>query len=217
VTVKEILSLFRFSLAGLRVLVAMTLLVGAAYPLVVLGVSQVAFPWQANGSLVTETGEHTEDPGDAVGSALLGQTVDDDGLFLPRPSAAGEGYDASASSGTNLGPTSAKLAERLKTDGDAMRQATGAAILPADAITTSGSGLDPDVSPAFAELQVARIAQARGVQADAVRGIIAANTTGRTLAVLGEPRVNVLAVNLALDAAAPAAGTPTASAATPAN
>ncbi|WP_061937095.1 potassium-transporting ATPase subunit KdpC [Aureimonas sp. AU22] len=196
--------------AAATLLGLLTVLLGLLYPAAMTAIAGAAMPAQAHGSLVMRDGR-------PVGSSLIGQAFTQPGYLQGRPSAAGNGYDASASSGTNLGPTSAKLAERLKTDGDAMRQATGAVILPADAITTSGSGLDPDVSPAFAELQVARIAQARGVQADAVRGIIAANTTGRTLAVLGEPRVNVLAVNLALDAAAPAAGIPTASAATPAN
>jgi K+-transporting ATPase ATPase C chain len=146
------------------------------------------------------------------------------GYLQPRPSAAGNGYDASASSGTNLAPTSAKLAERLKTDGAAMKTATGAALLPADAITTSGSGLDPDVSPAFAELQVPRVAQARGMAEGEVKAIIARNTSGRTFGILGEPRVNVLSVNMALDVAASAAmpavtpqsDAPTASVATPA-
>ncbi len=175
-----------------------TILLGLLYPAAMTAVAAVAFPEQAKGSLVLRDGQ-------AVGSALIGQTFTQPRYLQPRPSAAGAGYDASASSGTNLGPTSAKLAQRLLADGEAMKRASGATILPADAITTSGSGLDPDISPAFAELQAARIADARGLPVEAVRGVIARNTAGRTFGVLGEPRVNVLAVNLALDAMPPSA------------
>ncbi|MBB3937175.1 potassium-transporting ATPase subunit KdpC [Aureimonas phyllosphaerae] len=199
--------------AAATLLGLLTLLLGVAYPLAMTAVAGAVFPAQASGSLVDRDGR-------PVGSSLIGQAFTDARYLQGRPSAAGTGYDASSSSGTNLGPTSAKLAERLKTDGEAMKAATGASVLPADAVTTSGSGLDPDVSPAFAELQVARIAGARSVDADLVRRAIADNTAGRTLLVLGEPRVNVLAVNLALDALAPAtttpAPTPTASADRPA-
>ncbi|KQT83887.1 potassium-transporting ATPase subunit KdpC [Aurantimonas sp. Leaf443] len=201
--------------AAATLLGILTILLGILYPAAMTAIAGVAMPEQAHGSLVTRDGR-------PVGSSLIGQAFTQPEYLQGRPSAAGSGYDASASSGTNLGPTSARLAERLKTDGAAMTSATGASRLPADAITTSGSGLDPDVSPAYADLQVARIAGARGVEADIVRRVIAANSASRTLVVLGEPRVNVLAVNLALDAAAPmpsapAAGTPTASVATPAN
>ncbi|WAJ27245.1 potassium-transporting ATPase subunit KdpC [Antarcticirhabdus aurantiaca] len=197
--------------AAATLLGILTVLLGLLYPAAMTAIAGAVLPNQAGGSLVTRDGQ-------AVGSSLIGQGFSQPGYLQPRPSAAGNGYDASASSGTNLGPTSAKLAERLKADGEAMKAATGAATLPADAITTSGSGLDPDVSPAFAELQVARIAQARGIPADEVRRLIAENTAGRTLGLLGEPRVNVLAVNLALDANSPApaggapAGVPTAAA-----
>lgn len=187
--------------AAATLLGLLTLLLGVAYPLAMTAVAGAVFPAQASGSLVGRDGR-------PVGSSLIGQAFTDARYLQGRPSAAGTGYDASSSSGTNLGPTSAKLAERLKTDGEAMKAATGASVLPADAVTTSGSGLDPDVSPAFAELQVARIAGARGVDADLVRRAIADNTAGRALLVLGEPRVNVLAVNLALDALAPATSTP---------
>lgn len=201
--------------AAATLLGILTILLGILYPAAMTAIAGAAMPTQAHGSLVLRDGR-------PVGSSLVGQAFTQPRYLQGRPSAAGNGYDASASSGTNLGPTSTKLADRLKTDGEAMKPATGASVLPADAITTSGSGLDPDVSPAFAELQVARIAGARGVDADLVRRAITENTTGRTLLVLGEPRVNVLAVNLALDATAPAptvpaTGTPTASAATPAN
>jgi potassium-transporting ATPase KdpC subunit len=191
--------------AAATLLGILTLLLGLLYPAAMTAIAGAAFPDQANGSQVSRDGK-------VVGSRLIGQAFTQPGYLQPRPSAAGSGYDGSASSGTNLAPTSAKLAARLTTDGAAMRQATGAATLPADAITTSGSGLDPDISPAFADLQIARIAETRGISADDVKRIIADKTSGRTLGVLGEPRVNVLAVNLALDAAAPLAapGAPTA-------
>lgn len=191
--------------AAATLLGILTLLLGLLYPAAMTAIAGAAFPDQANGSLVSRDGK-------AVGSRLIGQAFTQPGYLQPRPSAAGSGYDGSASSGTNLAPTSAKLAKRLTTDGAAMRQATGAATLPADAITTSGSGLDPDISPAFADLQIARIAETRGISADDVKRIIADKTSGRTLGILGEARVNVLAVNLALDAAAPLAapGAPTA-------
>jgi potassium-transporting ATPase KdpC subunit len=193
-------------------------LTGILYPLAMTGIGQSLFRVQANGSLVLRNGR-------AVGSSLIGQAFAGEGYLHPRPSAAAGGYDASASSGSNLAPTSAKLFERLKADAAAMKEATGAATLPADAITASGSGLDPDVSPAFAALQVPRIAKARRVPEDLVRRAIAGSTAGRTLGILGEPRVNVLATNLALDAAAPSRpsaapapqpGEPSASAASPA-
>ncbi|WP_062205546.1 potassium-transporting ATPase subunit KdpC [Aureimonas sp. AU12] len=199
--------------AAATLLGLLTVLLGLLYPLAMTAVAGAVFPGEASGSLVSRDGV-------AVGSSLIGQSFAQPGYLHPRPSAAGTGYDGSASSGTNLAPTSAKLAERLTADGEAMRQATGAAVLPADAITTSGSGLDPDISPAFAAIQVARIAAARGVAPDTVERIITESITRRTLGILGEPRVNVLAVNMALDALAPApmpqGETPTASAATPA-
>ncbi|MCK5932770.1 MAG: potassium-transporting ATPase subunit KdpC [Fulvimarina manganoxydans] len=181
--------------ATATLLALFTLLLGLAYPLAMTAIAGVAFPDQASGSLVTRGGV-------AVGSSLIGQSFTGADYLQPRLSAAGDGYDGSASSGTNLAPTSARLAERLRTDGRAMKAATGAALLPADAITTSGSGLDPHVSPAFAELQVPRIAQARGLTPQEVRRVITQNTAGRTLGLLGEPRVLVLGVNLGLDALA---------------
>ena len=171
-----------------------TLLLGLAYPLAMTGAAGALFPTEAAGSLVSRDGH-------PVGSSLIGQSFTQPRYLQPRPSAAGTtGYDASSSSGSNLGPTSAKLAERLRTDGAALKAATGAALLPADAITTSGSGLDPDISPAFAALQVARIAEARSLPKEAVERAIAGATQARTFGFLGEPRVNVLAANMALDA-----------------
>ena len=170
-----------------------TAVLGLGYPLAVTGIAQAALPAQANGSLVVENGK-------VVGSALIAQGFSQPGYLHPRPSAAGKGYDAAGSSGSNYGPLNEDYAARIKTDAEALRAAGGAPI-PIDAVTTSGSGLDPDVSPANAELQVARIAAARGLSQTQVRGIIAAATQQPTLGFLGQPRVNVLKVNLALDAA----------------
>lgn len=170
-----------------------TAVLGLGYPLTVTGIAQAALPAKANGSLIVDNGR-------VVGSALIAQGFTRPGYLHPRPSAAGKGYDAAGSSGSNYGPLNEDYAARVKTDADALR-AAGAAPIPVDAVTTSGSGLDPDVSPANAERQVARIAAARGLSQTQVRGIIAAATQQPTLGFLGQPRVNVLKVNLALDAA----------------
>lgn len=193
----DLLHLFRQSLAGLRLLLAATLLLGVAYPLAVTGFAAVASPWHARGSLVTATGEHTTDPSAAVGSALLGQGVTDPGLFVPRPSAAGEGWDTLSTYGSNLGPESPDLVAAIEARRAevAAREGVPQAAVPADALTASGSGLDPDISPAYAELQVPRVAAAAGLAEDRVRDLVAAHTSGRTLGVLGEPRVNVLLLN----------------------
>ncbi|WP_332640016.1 potassium-transporting ATPase subunit KdpC [Brevundimonas sp.] len=171
-----------------------TLLLGVAYPLAVTGVAQVAFPSQADGSLIRNA------QGQVVGSALIGQPFAEARYLHPRPSAAGDGYDASASSGSNLGPLNTDLAERIQTDADAIRADTGATVIPADAVTTSASGLDPHISPAYARLQAARVARARGVDVDVVQQVIDANTEGAFLGFIGQPRVNVLLTNRALDA-----------------
>lgn len=176
-----------------------TLLLGVAYPLAITGVAQVAFPSQADGSLIRDA------QGRVVGSALIGQPFAEARYLHPRPSAAGDGYDASASSGSNLGPLNTDLAERIKTDADAVRADTGATVIPADAVTTSASGLDPHISPAYARLQAARVAQARGVDVRVVQQVIDANTEGALLGFIGQPRVNVLLTNRALDARFPAA------------
>lgn len=187
---------------------------GLAFPVVVWGIGRVAFADQASGSLIRDG------KGNVVGSALIGQTFTKPEYFHPRPSAAGAGYDAANSSGTNLGPTSDKLVRGIDDDpstpdvdetylgfGDlakAYREENGLAegtTIPADAATRSASGLDPDISPANAELQAARVAKARGLSVDRVRQLVAKNTSGRTLGLLGEPRVNVLQLNLALDRA----------------
>lgn len=167
---------------------------GVGYPLAVTGVAQAAFSDQANGSLV-----HDKE-GRVVGSALVGQTFAAPGYLHPRLSAAGEGYDASASSGSNFGPLNPDLIARVKTDADALRTEAGAKVIPADAVTASASGLDPHISPAYAELQAVRIAKARGVGEAQVREVIRQHFEGRTFGVLGQPRVNVLLTNRALDA-----------------
>ncbi|QBQ48409.1 potassium-transporting ATPase subunit KdpC [Brevundimonas naejangsanensis] len=170
---------------------------GVAYPFAVTGVAQTVFSEQADGSLVRDKA------GKVVGSALVGQTFAEPIYLHPRPSAAGDGYDASSSSGANLGPLNPDLIARVKTDADALRAETGAAVIPADAVTASASGLDPHISPAYAELQIARIASARGVGEAQVREVIEQHVEGRTFGVLGQPRVNVLLTNMALDARFP--------------
>ena len=171
-----------------------TLLLGLAYPLAVTGIAQAAFPGQANGSLVRDAG------GRVVGSALIGQPFAGATYLHPRPSAAGGGVIAVASSGSNLGPLNPDLAGRVAESAKAIRAEDGPGLIPADAVTTSGSGLDPDVSPAYARLQAARIARARGVSVQQVQTIIDAQTEGAFLGFIGQPRVNVLLTNRALDA-----------------
>ena len=171
-----------------------TLLLGLAYPLAVTGVAQVAFPDQANGSLVRDAG------GQVVGSSLIGQPFAGATYLHPRPSAAGDGYDAAASSGSNLGPLNPDLTTRVAETAQAIRAEDGPGVIPADAVTTSGSGLDPDVSPAYARLQAARIARARGVPVQQVQSIIEAHIEGAFLGFIGQPHVNVLLTNRALDA-----------------
>jgi K+-transporting ATPase ATPase C chain len=176
-----------------------TALLGLAYPLAVTGIAQAAFPVQANGSLIRDA------DGTLRGSALIGQTFAEARYLHSRPSAAGDGYDASASSGSNLGPLNPDLAERVKTDADALRAETGATRIPADAVTTSASGLDPHISPAYARIQAARVAQARGVSMDQVQQVIDAQTEQPLLGFIGQPRVNVMMTNRALDDRYPAA------------
>jgi K+-transporting ATPase ATPase C chain len=178
--------------------VLFTLFLGLGYPLAITGVAQVAFPFQAGGSLVTDA------KGNVVGSALLAQPFARDEYLHPRPSAAGtNGYDPTGSSGSNLGPLNPALATRIAGDADALRKSTGHQEIPDDAITTSASGLDPDISPAYALLQADRIATARGATADAVRGLIAQHIESPFLGFIGQPHVNVLMTNRALDAALP--------------
>ena len=184
---------------GFKMMLVLTVLTGLLYPGVVTGLCQVFFPARANGSLIVANGH-------AIGSELIGQNFKKPEYFQPRPSAAGnDGYDPMASGASNLGPTSQKLADRVKDSVASFRKNnpdyTGP--IPADLVTASGSGLDPDISPASAEAQAARIAKARGVPVEQVRNLIAGHTQGRDLGFMGDPRVNVLEINLALDQAAP--------------
>lgn len=175
--------------------VALSALLGLAYPAAITGVAQVAFERQADGSMLERDGQ-------AIGSSLIGQQFASPRYFHSRPSAAGDGYDASASSGSNLGPTSAALNERVAADAAAIREANGLpadAPLPVDAVTASASGLDPHITPAYAMLQARRVAAERGVSEDNVRDLIEQERDDATLFLLGEPRVNVLKLNLALD------------------
>jgi len=169
-----------------------TLLLGVVYPLVVTGVAQVLFPAQANGQLIERGGR-------VVGSQIIGQAFSSPGYFRSRPSAAGAGYDAANSAGTNLGPTNKKLVDAVKAAVDAAKQENPAVPVPIDLVTSSASGLDPHISPAAAEFQVPRVARERGIPEDEVRRLILAHSAGRQFGVLGEPVVNVLELNLALD------------------
>ena len=174
-----------------------TLLLGLGYPLAITAISKAAFPYQAQGSLVRDAS------GKVIGSALIAQPFTKDEYLHPRPSAAGMGYDASNSGGSNYGPLSPDLAKRIQGDAQALRASTGHAEIPDDAITTSGSGLDPDISPAYALLQADRIAKARGASADEVRKVIANQVQAPFLGFIGQSRVNVLLTNQALDKALP--------------
>jgi len=184
---------------AIALLVALTVVTGFLYPLVVTAVAQVAFPSQANGSFV-----RTAD-GRTIGTSLIGQAFDQPRYFSSRPSAAGvtdqnkAGYDASASGGSNLGPTNQKLIDRIAAQVDALRAVNGDKPIPVDLVTTSASGLDPDISPAAAEYQVARVAKERGMSESDVRAAMSRHTEQPLLGFLGQPRVNVLLLNLDLD------------------
>ena len=178
---------------ALAMMVLFTILTGLIYPFAILGIGKAAFPAAANGSLITREGT-------VVGSALIGQPFADPRYFWPRPSAAGNGYDAANSSGSNLGPTSQKLMDRIAETIASLRGTGIEGALPADAVTASGSGLDPDISPAYARAQIARVAASRSLPVETVDQLVAANTEAPALGFFGEPRVNVLKLNLALDA-----------------
>lgn len=181
--------------ASLLMLIVLTLVTGVAYPLLVTGIARVAFPRQAGGSLIVDRGH-------VIGSALLGQSFADPGRFWSRPSATSVPYDASASTGSNLGPTNPALFQAIADRVAALRSADpgNTAKVPADLVTASASGLDPDISPASAAYQVQRVARVRGLDPARVGALVAQCTEARSFGVLGEPRVNVLALNRALDA-----------------
>ncbi len=187
---------------NLKIAILMTLvttvLLGIIYPLVITGLAQVMFHDKANGQLITRHGE-------IVGSRIIGQAFTGPGYLHSRPSAAGNGYDAANSGGTNLAPTNQKLIDRVNSDVAILQKENPGKLVPIDLVTTSASGLDPDITPAAAEFQVPRLARERGLGEDQVRQIIARHTYGRQLGFLGEPRVNVLEVNLALDDVSPLA------------
>ncbi len=190
---------------ALVMIAVFTLLTGLAYPLAITAVSQVVFPAAANGSLIVKDGK-------VIGSTLIGQAFKTDGYFQPRPSATTAAdpkdasktvdapYNAASSAGSNLGPITQKLLDRIKADVDRLHAAGISGPIPVDAVTTSASGLDPHISPETALLQVSRVAKSRGLPEDRVHALVAANTEGRALGLLGEPRVNVLRLNLALEA-----------------
>jgi len=180
---------------ALRINIFLTILLGVAYPLAVTGISQLVFPHQANGSLITQNGK-------VIGSELIGQNFTKPEYFQPRPSAAGsDGYDPTASGGFNYGPTNQKLIDRVKTSVDKFHKENPDyhGSIPADLLTGSGSGLDPDISPASAQAQTPRVTKARGISADQLNQLVAQYTKSPDLGLLGEPRVNVLKLNLALD------------------
>ena len=187
------MNILRHLVTAVLMTIVTTIILGIAYPLVVTVLAQALFPRQANGQLIERNGR-------LVGSRIIGQPFTSPGYFHSRPSAAGPaGYDAAASGGSNLGPTNAALVARVRADVARLRQENPSVPVPIDLVTTSSSGLDPHISPAAAEFQVPRVARQRGADEGAIRQIVAAFTEGRRFGVLGEPTVNVLLVNLALD------------------
>ncbi|MFZ0732007.1 MAG: potassium-transporting ATPase subunit KdpC [Candidatus Sulfotelmatobacter sp.] len=176
--------------------IATTILLGIIYPLLVTALAQVFFKDKANGEIVHRNGE-------SIGSRLIAQPFTSEKYFHPRPSAAGNGYDAANSGGTNLASTNQKLIDRVRADAATLHQENPAQPVPVDLVTTSASGLDPDITPAAADFQVPRVARARGVPENKIYNLVRKHTAQRDLGLLGEPRVNVLELNLALDAAFP--------------
>jgi K+-transporting ATPase ATPase C chain len=176
--------------------IATTILLGVIYPLVVTGMAKILFPEKADGQLIRRQGK-------TIGSRIIGQAFTGPGYFHSRPSAAGNGYDAANSGGTNLGPTNQKLIDRVRQDAASLQAENPRKPIPVDLVTTSASGLDPHISPSAAEFQGARVARERGMGEEEVRQLVAKHTAGRQFRFLGEPRVNVLELNLDLDASHP--------------
>src|SRR5262245_659584 len=190
------MNITRNLVAAILMTVVTTVILGIVYPLAMTAIAQVAFPEHANGQLIERNGH-------IIGSRIIGQGFSSPGYFRSRPSAAGTGYDAANSAGSQLGPTNKKLIDAVKANVEAARKENPNAPVPIDLVTTSASGLDPHISSAAADFQVPRVAREREMSEAAVRAVVAANTEGRQLGFLGEPRVNVLELNLALDAAQP--------------
>ena len=172
--------------------IATTILLGVLYPLLITALAQVLFKDKANGQIITRNGE-------AIGSRIIAQPFTGAKYFHPRPSAAGNGYDAANSGGTNLGPTNQKLIDRVQSDAKSLHEENPAQPIPVDLLTTSASGLDPDITPAAAEFQIPRVARERGMQESVLRDLVQKHTAQRDLGLLGEARVNVLELNLTLD------------------
>jgi potassium-transporting ATPase KdpC subunit len=192
------MNLTRNLLVAVLMTVVTTVLLGVIYPLTITAIAQVVFPDQANGQLIERNGA-------TIGSRIIGQGFSSPGYFRSRPSAAGMGYDAANSAGSQLGPTNKKLIDAVTTNVEAARKENPDAPVPIDLVTTSASGFDPHLSPAVADFQVPRVARERGMSEADVRSLVEANSEGRAFGFLGEPRVNVLELNLALDRAHPMA------------
>jgi K+-transporting ATPase ATPase C chain len=190
------MNITRNLIAAVLMTIVTTLMLGVIYPLAITAIAQVAFPKQANGQLIERNGT-------VIGSSIIGQGFSSPGYFRARPSAAGTGYDAANSGGSNLGPTNKKLIEAVKANVEAARKENPNAPVPIDLVTTSASGFDPHISPAAADFQVPRVARERAISEAAVRSLVTANTAGRQLGFLGESRVNVLELNIALDSVHP--------------
>jgi K+-transporting ATPase ATPase C chain len=190
------MNIMRNFISAILMTIVTTVILGLIYPLAITGIAQVAFPGKANGQLIERNGA-------VIGSRIIAQGFSSPGYFRPRPSAAGTGYDAANSAGSQLGPTNKKLIDIVKANVEAARKENPGAAVPIDLVTTSASGFDPHISPAAADFQAPRVARERGISEADLRHLVAANTEGRQLGFFGEPRVNVLELNIALDAQYP--------------